>query len=229
MGDGFDENDAVELYGLKLIVPYSVYFPEEDTELCINYLTKWKPPETKNLKILEMGCGPGTLSLYLSSILRKHNIDFNVIGVDINPLAVDAANYNCQLNGLQGHCQYYSGDLFEPINRFKQENKFEPFNLIIFNPPYLASDKLITQSKKKIIDRAWDGGKEGNEVTISFLSQIEQYIITETELIFISSSLVPQKPIEDALMEQGFSNIQIQKKRVFFEDILLYHCIHKKN
>lgn len=86
-------------------------------------------------RTLDLGSGNG-----IHAFLAAPHSD-QVVGVDLNPRAVNLAAFNAQLNGL-AHVQFLEGDFFEPVRR-------QAFDLVVSNPPYLISpemDCFITDS-----------------------------------------------------------------------------------
>jgi len=135
---------------------------------------------------------------------------------------VETANYNAKKNQLENFIQFMEGNLFEPLNTNEMN---EPYDLILFNPPYLQSEPdIINESNRQLIDLAWDGGPSGNEVLLEFLNHLSLYLKKNGEIIFITSSLVNQKTIQHALEIQNFKILKRKTKHIFFEDIILYHC-----
>jgi len=74
---------------------------------------------------LDVGTGCGILAF-----LAAAHSDA-VIGVDLNPRAVNLAAFNAQLNGAN-HVRFAQGDLYAPVRDRR-------FNLIVANPPYVIS------------------------------------------------------------------------------------------
>lgn len=70
---------------------------------------------------LDMGCGCGFLSLIMSSYSE------NVVGVDINPRAINISNANAAINGIK-NVKFILGDMFGPV-------KHQGFDRIVFNSP----------------------------------------------------------------------------------------------
>ncbi len=122
---------------------------------------------------------------------------------------------------------FLEGDLFFPLTKLPSTVLSTPsFNLIIFNPPYLPSEEeIINHSNRQPIDAAWDGGNTGDELLLRFLTEVPKYLASAGEIVFVSSSLVDQTKLLEALETQGFSLIQTEKIHIFFEDILCYHAI----
>ncbi|MHA1521601.1 MAG: HemK2/MTQ2 family protein methyltransferase [Promethearchaeota archaeon] len=225
-----DEKNSIIYQNLKFVVPKQVYSPSDDTDLSIFFLKKWmenleKSPfgksNTRQIHIYDMGIGSGVLSLYLASRLQKKGFLPHIWGVDINPIAVETANFNAKINNLQDFVTFYHGTYFNPL----QTNQIpEKFDLIISNPPYLAGEpKIINESNRQWIDYAWEGGINGYEVTLEFLQDISGYLATPGDLMLISSSNIDQKPILSRFKDLKIRIIDTLKTHVFFEDILLYH------
>ena len=105
---------------LDISVATSVYIPAEDSFLLADYASKQKG------RILEIGCGSGIVSLSAAAANRANE----VIGVDINPAAVECATKNAEKNHLK-NCKFLQSDLFANVSG--------KFNVILFNPPYLPT------------------------------------------------------------------------------------------
>lgn len=72
------------------------------TRLCMEWLEE-NPP--RNATVLDYGCGSGILALVAKKLGASE-----VVGVDIDPQAIDAAVYNAQRNGCDIH--YYVPEQF---------------------------------------------------------------------------------------------------------------------
>ena len=149
-----------EYFGLTYCCPEQVYGPMEDTDLSMRFLRYWilnlqkSPTPEKPIRILEIGCGSGILSLYLISRLLTLKFPFYHFGSDINPLAVQTANFNAQLNHLETQVHFESGEFFDALRTSAQRT---PYDLIVFNPPYLANEpETINSQNRQMIDLAWE-------------------------------------------------------------------------
>jgi len=230
MSHDFSKYEIIEYFGINMAIPEQVYSPHDDTDLISEFMLEWIkefeiPNEKLSLKpirILEIGYGPGTISLLIISHFLKNDINFFHAGTEISPLAVETANCNANLNQLENYVNFLEGNLFESLNTNELN---EPYDLILFNPPYLQSEPdIINDSNRQLIDLAWDGGPSGNEVLLDFLNNVSQYLKKNGEILFITSSLVNQKAIQHALEIQNMKILEQRTKHIFFEDIILYHC-----
>ncbi|MEW5766752.1 MAG: HemK2/MTQ2 family protein methyltransferase [bacterium] len=98
---------------------------------------------------LDLCTGTGIQAILAAKHTRK------VIGVDINPRAVNFAGFNAKLNQVE-NVSFVVGDLYEPVGEDK-------FDLILANPPFVPSPH---EESDEVFYR--DGGKKGHDI----LSQI---------------------------------------------------------
>jgi methylase of polypeptide subunit release factors len=131
------------------------------------------------------------------------------------------AHKNAKLNNVAQEIHFINSDLF---NSFPDTLKYS-FDVILFNPPYLPSfDELnSTSSPHTEIDRTWDGGLMGIELTIRFLHSLIFYITRgkKSLVYFISSSNAELDLLNNTLSKLGYTNEIVTKEHIFFEDILL--------
>ena len=225
----FSKYNIIDYFGINMAIPEQVYSPHDDTDLISEFILDWiNKFENQNgnlrlnpIRVLEIGYGPGTISLIIISHFLKKEVNFFHAGTEINPLAVETANYNAKLNKLEKYFHFLEGNLFEPLNTNELK---KPYDVILFNPPYLQSEPdIINESNRQLIDLAWDGGPSGNEVLLEFLNQLSPYLKKNGDIFFITSSLVNQKAIQHALEIQNVKILEQKSKHIFFEEILLYH------
>jgi release factor glutamine methyltransferase len=202
-----------------------VYSPSEDTFLIIDYF-KQKINESyfDDLKInnieniLDLGTGTGIIAIFfqqLKSIIP--NLNPKIYASDILSEAIKCATQNEKLNGINNEIVFLNSNLFESF----PDNLKNSFNIIIFNPPYLPSSKLIKNKAK--IDYSWNGGKLGYNLIIKFLKNALSYLNTNKEhsIYCITSSITNIVEFDKEIKKMGFRNQIVKKKHIFFEDIFL--------
>lgn len=80
----------------------------ETTSMCIEYLEKYVKP---GYDVFDIGTGSGILSIVSAKLNAEH-----VQGVDLDEVAVDSANKNVKLNGVQDRVDIKHGDLIDVID-----------------------------------------------------------------------------------------------------------------
>ena len=85
----------------------------------------------RQIKILDIACGSGSLALLLAHLLPHAQ----VTGIDLNPDAVALAKENAALNNLQERVSFLEQDIWSlPGN-------LEAFDLVVSNPPYIPLEE----------------------------------------------------------------------------------------
>ena len=119
----------VDFYGYTFNVNENVLIPRFETEelvnRTINYINKYFK---KNVRIVDLGCGSGCISITLSK-----ELDISVDAVDISSDAIAVALENCKFNNA--NVNFYLGDMLSPLNK--------KYDVIISNPPYISYDEEI--------------------------------------------------------------------------------------
>ena len=79
----------------------------ETTRMCIQALDKYVKPDTT---VFDVGCGSGILAIAAAKLGAKH-----VIGVDLDPVAVDSSKENISFNNLD-NIEVLEGNLLDVVN-----------------------------------------------------------------------------------------------------------------
>ncbi len=182
-------------YGLKLKLHPQVYEPAEDTFLLAENLAV-KNGDTA----LDVGTGTGLIALLMARKARY------VLGVDINPIAVELTRENARLNGIK-NVEFRLSNLFE--------NVAGKFDIITFNAPYLPGEP------EEPIDLALVGGKRGREVLDRFIEEVPTYLKPGGTVQIVQSSITGVEKTLELLRKKDLNPEITAKKHVFFEDIVL--------
>ncbi len=185
-------------YGLKLKLHPQVYEPAEDTFLLAENLAI-KPGD----RALDMGTGSGLIAL-----LMAKKAEF-VLGVDVNPIAVELARENAKINGI-GNVEFIVSDLFENVEG--------EFDLVTFNAPYLPGEA------KEPIDLALVGGEGGREVVDRFIGEVGDYLRAGGRVQLVQSSITGIGETLRLFKKFGFQARVAAKVHFFFEDIVLVNA-----
>lgn len=193
---------------LRLFVSPTVYEPAEDSFLLATYASSLKG------SILEIGCGSGIVALS-AAIADKNS---NVLGIDINPEAVECAKRNAAANSVK-NCRFQEGNMFTAI---PESSKFD---FILFNPPYLPTtreEKLALESENS----AYDGGESGLETFTQFAKQVDEHLASGGKVTVIATSLNDGMKKTLELLQRHVGTAQIlAEESFFFEKIYLIEAV----
>lgn len=140
-----------EFFSLKFKVGPGVLIPRADTELLIEESCRLFPSH-QAISILDLGTGSGAI---LITLLKQYPYGYGV-GIDISETALNYAKENSRAHQVDERAQFLKGDFFSAL---KQKEKFD---LILSNPPYLASGEITTNLRFEPYD-AFHGGEDGLE------------------------------------------------------------------
>lgn len=178
-----------------------VYEPAEDSFLLADAALKVVKP---GMCILEIGTGSGFVSAVLLANLR----DIQLIATEINPHAANCAKMNS--------VEVIRTDLFRGI---KPKNPEAPFDLILFNPPYLP-----TSEEEKVpgwLNYAFDGGISGRETLYIFLDEVKDYLKPGGEILVLISSITGLDAVKEKMIYLGFAVDVVARKKVSFEELIV--------
>jgi release factor glutamine methyltransferase len=108
---------TVECLGHTFVVPPEVY-PPNPLGLADLVRADVRPGE----RVLDLGTGSGVNGIVAAAAGAE------VVAVDVNPVAVDAARANAAANGLADRVDAHVSDVFETVDG--------SFDLVVFDPPF---------------------------------------------------------------------------------------------
>lgn len=176
----------VAVAGLDITVFPNVYPGGIDSELMCAAIGS---PIDK--KVLDLCTGTGVIALKASQMGAAE-----VIGIDLNPIAVENSRANKQKLGLD-NIKFLEGSLFEPVAG-------ERFDLITINPPYTS---------KKAADKTeicfWD---EDNLTTRRFFKQYKNYLSPGGEAFVGWADFSSMELLSELAESNGVELRQVQAK-----------------
>lgn len=172
----------------------SIYSPSEDSFLLQKHIKDYAKGIT-----LDLGTGSGILAIEASKFAKK------VIAADINPKAIRESKKAAK--GIK-NIKFVTSDLFSKVKG--------KFDCIIFNPPYLPSDK------NAIPDIALDAGTHGYEVIVEFLEQAVSHLKPNGKILIVFSSFSKPEVILEKAEKLLLDYKLIDQQHIFFEDLFVY-------
>ena len=186
-----------------------VYEPEEDSFLFAENLDV-----EKGAQVLDVGTGCGILG-----ILTAEKAAY-VVAVDLNPHAIRCAKKNSVLNNVRSKMVFIQAGL---LSAFNENAKFD---LILFNAPYLPSDKREDDSW---MVRSWAGGINGRQVIDQFISQVPSHLKAFGRILLMQSTLANAEETIRKFEESDLKAcIKAERKLPFFETLTLIEAKNKQ-
>lgn len=94
--------------------------------------------KTPDMKVLDLYCGTGTLTLVFSLIAKK------VIAVELNPYSIFDALENAKMNKIS-HVDFIQGDAKKVLEDLKLKEKLKDIDLVVLDPPRAGLDDKALQ------------------------------------------------------------------------------------
>jgi len=141
-----------EFWGLEFSLSADTLDPRPETETVIEAVLRREPDRSAARRVLDLGTGTGCLLLALLAELPAAS----GIGIDIAEGAVRTAARNAVDLGLAGSARFFAGDWASAVSG--------KFDVILANPPYIASDALALLPREVACHDPWralDGGEDG--------------------------------------------------------------------
>ena len=141
--------------GLEMLVNKHVLVPRPETELLAEL--GWQFLSSINSHpptCLDFGTGSGCIAIAIAAKCPTTRI----VAVDISPEAIAVARQNAATHHVVDRVEFRCGDGFTTLNGA------DKFDLIVSNPPYIASDEIATlETEVREYDPrgALDGGADG--------------------------------------------------------------------
>jgi len=163
-----------EFWSIDFKVDGRVLIPRPETELLVEQALSIlsETPERKTPSVLEIGTGSGAIAISLAKEVR----DIFLVATDISKEALLLAEKNARSSDVLQQIEFVNGNLFAP---FRLLRGAEPFDLILSNPPYIASldmDGLAREVKDYEPAIALNGGEDGLAFYRSIVSQAPSYL-----------------------------------------------------
>jgi release factor glutamine methyltransferase len=146
---------ATSFCGLEIAVNRHVLIPRPETELLAE--AGWQFLSTSNQQpatALDFGTGSGCIAIAVAAKCPTAHL----VALDVSPEALDAAQQNAAKNNVSDRIEFRQGDGIAALKAGEQ------FDLILSNPPYIASAEIETlQPEVRDHDPrgALDGGADG--------------------------------------------------------------------
>jgi release factor glutamine methyltransferase len=151
-----------EFWGLPFRLSPETLVPRPDTETVVETALDLLPDRQAPLRIVDFGTGSGCILVALLHELPRAT----GLGIDLSPGALATARTNADENGVGERCHFALSRWADAVSG--------PFDLIVSNPPYIASGVISTldeEVREHDPRLALDGGPDGLEPYRILLSE----------------------------------------------------------
>lgn len=126
-------------FGYSYLVNKNVLIPRPETEFLVEKVILFAQQNERELyNIIEIGTGSGCISISLSKELEKINKKHKIFAIDSSDNAVELARKNSEINNINRE-----NLTIKKLDIFNEEINFEPFNIVISNPPYIPYEEFL--------------------------------------------------------------------------------------
>lgn len=182
-----------EFFSLEFLVTEATLIPRPETEILVEEALRIL--EDPGLRwVLDVGTGCGNIGITLAKLR-----DVRVICVDISKDALSVAKRNSIIHGVSEKVSFICSDLLSSIRG--------RFDLICANLPYVSDedyDRLPKDIKFYEPKLALYGGKDGLEVIMRFLKDLEEFLSDGGYVLVEIGSERQLSQIKELLQRKGF-------------------------
>lgn len=185
-----------EFYGYNFIVTKDVLSPRQDTEILVENALKYCKPK---MNILDMCTGSGIIAISMAK-----NMDANFTAVDVSKKALQVAMQNAKNNDVK--INFVLSNMFDDLKNSKK------FDIIVSNPPYIASNEingLDVEVKNYDPKLALDGGKDGLYFYRILATETPKYL-AKNGMLFLEIGYNQKQQVE-SLLSESFEDIKCIK------------------
>ncbi|WP_282568097.1 peptide chain release factor N(5)-glutamine methyltransferase [Devosia sp. FKR38] len=189
-----------EFYGLAFGLNAATLEPRPDTELLVDMALGAMPAGGR---LLDLGTGTGCIPI---AILANQS-DAIGVAVDLSAEALVAAEANAARHGVTERIALRHGSWFEPLQ------SGERFDLIVSNPPYIASDIVETLAAEvRDFDPrlALDGGPDGLAPYRIIAQQAPAWLKPDGHVL-LEIGYDQGAAVSALLLEAGFADVTVHR------------------
>ena len=157
-----------EFWSMSFSVSPDVLIPRPESELLVERAMALLRKKGES-RILDAGCGSGAVGLAIASELTEARVTL----LDLCPKALEVARRNAEKFGLANRTRFLVSDLFQALGGG------EEFDLIVSNPPYVATgelDGLMPEVSSFEPRLALDGGADGMDLIRRIIGEAPAYL-----------------------------------------------------
>ena len=168
-----------EFFSLELAVRPGVLIPRPETETVVEAaleLLRRRPAAT----VLDIGTGSGAIAIAIA----VHAPSTRIAALDISKVSLEVASDNARRHRCANRIAFLHGDCFAALEG--SAPPFDPFDLIVSNPPYIAETEFATLAPE-VRDfeprLALEGGRDGIDFYRRIAAGLARWLVPGGEVI----------------------------------------------
>lgn len=205
---------AWEFYGLPMTVTPDVLIPRMDTELLVDTAKEMLTGRQMDARILDLCCGSGCITCAIGHELPATRL----VAVDISASALEVCRKNIATNRLSSRaiCVQADATSSPPLSMGQ-------FDMIISNPPYIASDEIMTLDPSvRDFEPIWalDGGQDGLKFYKAIIKYWKDLLRSGGALLFEVGE-GQAGPVKEMLLAGGFRSVSTKLDTLGVERVVI--------
>jgi release factor glutamine methyltransferase len=172
--------------------------PRPETELIVEQALQLPLPAAS--QVLDLGTGTGAIALALAT----ERPEWQIVGVDVQPQAVELAEHNRQLHQLH-NVSILQSDWFSALASAQPSKKFD---LIVSNPPYIEAEDnhLLAGDVRFEPASALVAGVDGLDDLRLIIGQSSGFL-QQAGWLLVEHGYNQGAPVRDLFVAAGFQSV----------------------
>ena len=203
-----------EFYGLTMKVTPDVLIPRMDTEVIVDAVKEILTGYKMDARVLDLCCGSGCITCAIGHELPATRL----VAVDISASALEVCRKNIATNRLSSRviCVQADATASPPLSMGQ-------FDMIISNPPYIASDEIMTLDPSvRDFEPIWalDGGPDGLKFYKAIIKYWKDLLRSGGALLFEVGE-DQAEPVKEMLLAGGFRSVSTRLDTLGVERVVI--------
>ena len=203
-----------EFYGLPIRVTPDVLIPRPETELLVDLAKEVLTGYKMDARVLDLCCGSGCITCAIGHEMPATKL----VCIDISATALEICRKNLAQNRLSGRAITMQADATS-----SPPMSIGQFDLIVANPPYIASDEILTlDASVRDYEPIWalDGGEDG----LKFYKSIIKYwksVLQPGGMLLFEVGEGQAEPVSEMLLSGGFRTAATKRDTLGVDRVVL--------
>ncbi|MFI3322966.1 MAG: peptide chain release factor N(5)-glutamine methyltransferase [Rikenellaceae bacterium] len=196
-----------QFLGRDFYVDSSVLIPRPETEELVELIIK-ENIDSKELNIIDIGCGSGAISISLAAELK----DSKVIAVDISKAALNVAQNNATKHKTENISFVEQNILTSDNLNFVNSENIEKYDIIVSNPPYVTDSEKSLMASNVVDYEPHTALFVPDSDPLLFYRKITQLASKSLKnggRLYFEINEQFGKECQDLLLEYGFNDVEI--------------------